>query len=123
MLFILFSCRLQLATSPFRTQLEQVSDALSGVSPDLMRQIGPLINQLSPIYMDVAQGTAEFTPAPAETRKLIRSYYGETSSASMPAALGPGKPAQAFLDHGNTASCQHFSCQHSTMLAAEGCYR
>lgn len=75
---------MQLATSPFRTQLEQVSDALSGVSPDLMRQIGPLINQLSPIYMDVAQGTAEFTPAPAETRKLIRSYYGERSILCCP---------------------------------------
>lgn len=67
---------MQLATSPFRTQLEQISEALSGASPDLMRQIGPLLNQLSPIYLDVAQGRAEFTPAPAETRKLIRSYYG-----------------------------------------------
>ena len=73
---------LQLATSPFRTQLEQISDALSGVSPDLMRQVGPLLSQLSPIYMDVAQGKAEFTPVPAETRKLIRSYYGVTSLLS-----------------------------------------
>jgi hypothetical protein len=32
-----------------------VSDALRGVSPSLVRQLMPIFDQLTPIYMDVAQ--------------------------------------------------------------------
>jgi hypothetical protein len=38
----------------------------------------PLLEQLTPIYMDVAQGRQEFSPAPSETSNLIRNYYGVT---------------------------------------------
>lgn len=45
----------QLATSPFRAGLENVSDALRGLSPGLVKQLLPIFDQLTPIYMDVAQ--------------------------------------------------------------------
>jgi hypothetical protein len=38
-----------------RSGLETVSDALRGVSPSLVRQLMPIFDQLTPIYMDVAQ--------------------------------------------------------------------
>eukprot|EP00882_Tetradesmus_deserticola_P014272 GHRQ01015170.1.p1 GENE.GHRQ01015170.1~~GHRQ01015170.1.p1 ORF type:complete len:281 (+),score=82.48 GHRQ01015170.1:552-1394(+) len=65
----------QLATSPLRSGLETVSDALRGVSPSLMRQLMPVFDQLTPIYMDVAQGRQEFSPTPQETAQLLRNYY------------------------------------------------
>uniref|UniRef100_A0A383W0Y9 Uncharacterized protein n=1 Tax=Tetradesmus obliquus TaxID=3088 RepID=A0A383W0Y9_TETOB len=66
----------QLATSPLRSGLETVSDALRGVSPSLVRQLMPIFDQLTPIYMDVAQGRQEFSPTPQETAQLLRNYYG-----------------------------------------------
>ncbi|WIA35548.1 hypothetical protein OEZ86_003973 [Tetradesmus obliquus] len=66
----------QLATSPLRSGLETVSDALRGVSPSLVRQLMPIFDQLTPIYMDVAQGRQEFSPTPSETAQLLRNYYG-----------------------------------------------
>eukprot|EP01024_Parvocaulis_polyphysoides_P045704 TRINITY_DN4282_c0_g1_i1.p1 TRINITY_DN4282_c0_g1~~TRINITY_DN4282_c0_g1_i1.p1 ORF type:complete len:442 (+),score=64.92 TRINITY_DN4282_c0_g1_i1:56-1381(+) len=65
----------QLARSPFRSTVEQASDVLKGLSPSMVKQLIPLIEQLSPIYMDVSQGKQEFTPAPEETANLIKSYY------------------------------------------------
>ena len=41
-----------------------------------MRQIVPLVEQFAPLYLDMAQGRQDFTPAPEETKSLIRSYYG-----------------------------------------------
>jgi hypothetical protein len=55
--------------------VEAISDTLRGLSPSLVRQVLPLVEQLTPIYMDVAQGRQEFSPAPEETSKLIRNYY------------------------------------------------
>jgi hypothetical protein len=40
-----------------RSGLETVSDALRGVSPSLVRQLMPIFDQLTPIYMDVAQAS------------------------------------------------------------------
>lgn len=54
-----------------------MSDIFRGMSPSLVRQLLPVMEQLTPIYMDVAQGRQEFSPAPTETKTLIRNYYGE----------------------------------------------
>eukprot|EP00882_Tetradesmus_deserticola_P008713 GHRQ01009189.1.p1 GENE.GHRQ01009189.1~~GHRQ01009189.1.p1 ORF type:complete len:196 (+),score=75.78 GHRQ01009189.1:302-889(+) len=40
-----------------------------------MRQLMPVFDQLTPIYMDVAQGRQEFSPTPQETAQLLRNYY------------------------------------------------
>lgn len=45
----------------------------AGVSPPLVKQIVPLFEQLTPIYLDVANGAQEFNPPPEETRGIIRS--------------------------------------------------
>lgn len=38
-----------------RAGIENVSDALRGLSPGLVKQLLPIFDQLTPIYMDVAQ--------------------------------------------------------------------
>eukprot|EP01025_Chloroclados_australasicus_P003557 TRINITY_DN1084_c0_g1_i8.p1 TRINITY_DN1084_c0_g1~~TRINITY_DN1084_c0_g1_i8.p1 ORF type:complete len:452 (-),score=42.17 TRINITY_DN1084_c0_g1_i8:334-1689(-) len=65
----------QLATSPLRSTLEGATDALKGISPSLVKQLLPLLEQLTPIYLDVSQGRQEFIPQPDEIGTLIRSYY------------------------------------------------
>ena len=87
----------QLATSPLRSGVEQWVDILKGVylfcspdscdtiinkilsfadlSPDTFKQIIPLLDQLTPIYLDVAAGAKEFTPPPEESRTMIRDGY------------------------------------------------
>lgn len=45
------------------------------LSPDTFKQIIPLLDQLTPIYLDVAAGTKEFTPPPEESRTMIRDGY------------------------------------------------
>ena len=66
-----------MAANPFTSQLLSGAEMLRGVSPALVRQLMPLMDQLTPIYLDVAQGRVEFHPEPQETRTLVRSYYGE----------------------------------------------
>ncbi|KAG6506806.1 hypothetical protein ZIOFF_032136 [Zingiber officinale] len=58
---------------------------LENISPPIMKQVLPLVEQLPPLYMDLANGREEFIPKPEETRRLfvgclkeieIKSYYG-----------------------------------------------
>ncbi|PRW32674.1 plant MCA23-20 [Chlorella sorokiniana] len=65
----------QLATSPLRSGVEQWLDLLKGVSPGIVKQIIPLLEQLTPIYLDIANGAEEFTPPPEESRSIIRQGY------------------------------------------------
>ena len=65
----------QLSTSPLRTGVEQWVEILKGISPGVVRQIIPVLEQLTPIYLDVAQGVQEFSPPPEETRMLVRTGY------------------------------------------------
>lgn len=46
----------QLAASPLRGTAESALDALKGLSPSLVRQLTPLVEQLAPIFLDVSQG-------------------------------------------------------------------
>ena len=65
----------QLATSPLRSNVEQWIDILKGISPGVVKQVIPLLEQLTPIYLDVAQGAQEFSPPPEEVRTLVKSGY------------------------------------------------
>ncbi len=47
------------------------------MSPSVVRQVAPLIEQLAPIYLDLAQGRMEFSPTPQEARQLMQTYYSE----------------------------------------------
>jgi hypothetical protein len=41
-----------------------------------VRQVAPLLEQLAPIYLDVAQGKQEFTPSPDAARGMVKDSYG-----------------------------------------------
>ncbi|KAG7536969.1 Alpha/Beta hydrolase fold [Arabidopsis suecica] len=67
----------QMATSPtIRLGAEMTRKQLETLSPPIMKQILPLVEQLPPLYMDLVKGREDFIPKPEETRRLIRSYYG-----------------------------------------------
>ncbi|XP_023763864.2 uncharacterized protein LOC111912365 [Lactuca sativa] len=67
----------QIAASPtIRFGAEMTLKNLENLSPRIMKQVIPLIEQLPPLYMELANGRDNFTPKPEETRRLIKSYYG-----------------------------------------------
>lgn len=41
------------------------------VSPPLFQQVMPLLEQLPPLYEDLANGKDQFVPAPEETDRLV----------------------------------------------------
>ncbi|XP_061352826.1 uncharacterized protein LOC133297673 isoform X2 [Gastrolobium bilobum] len=59
-----------------RAGAEMTLKQLENVSPPIMKQVLPLVEQLPPLYMDLVKGREDFTPKPEETRRLIKSYYG-----------------------------------------------
>ncbi|KAK3003595.1 hypothetical protein RJ639_019841, partial [Escallonia herrerae] len=67
----------QIASSPtVRFGAEMTMKQLENLSPPIMKQVLPLVEQLPPLYMDLVNGRENFTPKPEETRRLIKSYYG-----------------------------------------------
>lgn len=44
---------------------------LENLSPPIMKQVLPLIEQLPPLYMDLVKGREDFIPKPEETRRLV----------------------------------------------------
>ncbi|CAL9118888.1 unnamed protein product [Musa textilis] len=67
----------QLTSSPsLRRGAEMAMKQLENLSPPIMKQVLPLVEQLPPLYMDLVNGREDFTPKPEETRRLIKSYYG-----------------------------------------------
>ncbi|GAA0141649.1 hypothetical protein LIER_02748 [Lithospermum erythrorhizon] len=61
-------------------QLEVTMKQMENLSPPIMKQVLPLVEQLPPLYMDLVNGRESFTPRPEETRRLIKSYYGISSN-------------------------------------------
>jgi hypothetical protein len=70
---------MQLAASPLRSRVESASYLLRGLSPPLVQQPCPLVDQLLPIYLDSRQG---FSPSHKEARELSRNFYGEKNGPS-----------------------------------------
>ena len=69
----------QIATSPLRSQAEGFLETLRNSLPvddNIKSGLLPLIDQLTPIFLDVSTGTQEFTPSPEESRGMIRDGYG-----------------------------------------------
>ncbi|CAN1266272.1 hypothetical protein LINPERPRIM_LOCUS12488 [Linum perenne] len=67
----------QIASSPtVRMGAEITLKQIESITPPFMKQAFPLIEQLPPLYMDLANGREDFSPKPDETRRLIKSYYG-----------------------------------------------
>eukprot|EP00208_Stichococcus_sp_RCC1054_P004128 CAMPEP_0206135046 /NCGR_PEP_ID=MMETSP1473-20131121/413_1 /ASSEMBLY_ACC=CAM_ASM_001109 /TAXON_ID=1461547 /ORGANISM="Stichococcus sp, Strain RCC1054" /LENGTH=419 /DNA_ID=CAMNT_0053526751 /DNA_START=196 /DNA_END=1455 /DNA_ORIENTATION=- len=68
----------QLATSPARSAVINTLENVRRASPKAVQEFFPIIDQLEPIFSDIANGTQEFTPAPAEISARLRSEYGVT---------------------------------------------
>ncbi|KAM3324776.1 hypothetical protein P3S67_005928 [Capsicum chacoense] len=67
----------QIASSPsIRLGAEMTMKQIENLSPAIVKQVFPLVEQLTPLYMDLINGKENFTPRPEETQRLIRSYYG-----------------------------------------------
>ncbi|KAK3228968.1 hypothetical protein Dsin_000849 [Dipteronia sinensis] len=67
----------QIASSEtIRLGAEMTMKQIENLSPPIMKQVLPLVEQLPPLYMDLIKGREDFSPKPDETRRLIRSYYG-----------------------------------------------
>ncbi|CAI7831043.1 unnamed protein product [Closterium sp. NIES-54] len=49
---------------------------LRDLNAPMVAQLLPLLEQLPPLYRDLSDGRDQFTPAPAETRRLAQTYYG-----------------------------------------------
>ncbi|GJN27730.1 hypothetical protein PR202_gb15776 [Eleusine coracana subsp. coracana] len=60
----------------FNNKAEAAIKQLENLSPPVVKQLLPLIQQLPPLYMDLVNGREDFIPKPEETRRLIKSYYG-----------------------------------------------
>lgn len=59
---------------PFYTkylQAEMTLKQIESLSPPIMKQVLPLVEQLPPLYMDLVKGREDFTPKPEETRRLV----------------------------------------------------
>ena len=105
---------MQVAANPFTSQLLSGAEMLRGVSPALVRQLMPLMDQLTPIYLDVAQGRVEFHPEPQETRALVRSYYGEPVWLHCDRINARSARAHqtASVEPGMLGSCSHSCLLH-----------
>lgn len=55
--------------------MKETVPLLAGISPGVVKQVIPLLEQLTPIYLDVAQGAQEFTPPPEQSRGIIKEGY------------------------------------------------
>ncbi|XP_050372727.1 uncharacterized protein LOC126790511 [Argentina anserina] len=66
----------QIASSPtFRLGAEMTLRNFENLSPPILKQVLPLVEQLPPLYMELVNGREDFVPKPEETRRLIKSYY------------------------------------------------
>jgi len=65
----------QLATSPLRSGVEQWIDTFRSLAPSTVQQALPILEQLAPIFLDVAEGVEEFSPSPEQTRTAIKNGY------------------------------------------------
>ncbi|KAG5521708.1 hypothetical protein RHGRI_034059 [Rhododendron griersonianum] len=75
----------QITSSPtVRLGAEMTMKQLENLSPPIMKQVLPLVEQLPPLYMDLVNGRENFTPKPEETRRL-------ESEISTPAIGLPAK--------------------------------
>lgn len=57
----------------FCLQAEMAIKNLQNLSPPFLKQVLPLVEQLPPLYMDLANGKDSFIPHPDETRQLVSS--------------------------------------------------
>ena len=73
-----------------RPTVDQALDAMRNLSPSVLKMLAPLVEQLSPVLMDVSQGRQEFSPSPDEVTNLIRTYYSVSRNLLIRCGLALG---------------------------------
>jgi len=69
----------QLETLPQTRMVNSVVDNLREQTPDfIQKNVFPLIDQLAPIYEDIAQDRIEFSPTPEESKAYVEKRYACT---------------------------------------------
>jgi len=44
-------------------------------APSVLKELFPVLDQIEPVFREVADGAKEFVPKPDDTKSLIRKYY------------------------------------------------
>ncbi len=66
----------QLGSSPQAKVVEEALASFRGQTPDfIQKNVFPLIDQLAPIYEDIAQDRMEFSPTPDESKRYVAKRY------------------------------------------------
>ena len=66
--------------NPQFPDLQAALETLRGMSPSAVRQVAPILEQLAPMYLELAQGRMEFSPTPEEARHLMQTYYSKSGT-------------------------------------------
>ncbi len=61
--------------SPFLMPLKGVEGQVRANVPASVKELLPVLDQIEPVFREVADGAAEFVPKPEDTKSLIRRYY------------------------------------------------
>jgi len=61
--------------SPLRSLQRNADAQLREFAPPLIKELLPILDNLEPVILEVADGRAEFTPTPEESSKLVKKYY------------------------------------------------
>lgn len=61
--------------SPLRDITRAADAQFRGFAPPIVKELLPILDNLEPVILEVADGRAEFTPTPAESAKLVEKYY------------------------------------------------
>ncbi|MBA0799415.1 hypothetical protein Gohar_009936 [Gossypium harknessii] len=95
--------------SPMMTVAEMTLKQIESLSPPIMKQVLPLVEQLPPLYMDLAKGREDFSPKPEEAQRLNNGFYaprhGRIEKTEMP--LLKSSKTTDFLLKGSVALQHH----------------
>lgn len=80
------------------SQAELAMKQLESLSPPIMKQVLPLVEQLPPLYMDLAKGREDFSPKPEETRRLVRPGSAPLVPFSTASSSSSSRIQRSFLE-------------------------
>ena len=55
--------------------LKGVDSRMRQQAPSVLKELFPVLDQIEPVFREVADGAKEFVPKPDDTKSLIRKYY------------------------------------------------
>ena len=58
-----------------RAPARAIDASLRARAPPVVRELLPVLDQLEPVFLEVANGANEFVPKPDDSKDLVRKYY------------------------------------------------